>query len=81
MVTGVSKHFPLFLSTPFFISYALLHGSLSHYCHLSICVQVLAYAAKMHALVDESGKAKRSAGLTLFKADLAEAVARSMGAR
>mmetsp|Transcript_7149 Transcript_7149/g.12323 ORF Transcript_7149/g.12323 Transcript_7149/m.12323 type:complete len:533 (+) Transcript_7149:71-1669(+) len=43
--------------------------------------QVVAYAAKMHALVAEGAKAKRSARLVAFKADLAEGVARSMGAR
>lgn len=43
--------------------------------------QVSSYAAKMHALVEEGAKGKRSAGLAAFKDDLAQATARAMGAR
>lgn len=35
----------------------------------------------MHALAEEGARGKRSAALSAFKADLAEAVARGMGAR
>jgi hypothetical protein len=46
-----------------------------------IVLQVSAYAAKMHALVEEGAKSKRSAGLSAFKSDLAEATARALGAK
>ncbi|GFH16104.1 uncharacterized protein HaLaN_12463, partial [Haematococcus lacustris] len=42
---------------------------------------VSAFAAKGHALVEEGGKAKSSATLAAFKAQVADATARALGAR
>ncbi len=47
----------------------------------SVGAQVAAYAAKLHAVVEEGAKNKRSAALTAFKAELAHAVALGLGAR
>lgn len=43
--------------------------------------QVMSFAAKMHALADESSKARQPAALEAFREELAEAAARGTGAR
>lgn len=58
---------------------ALFEASASNGVPLS--EKVSSYAAKMHALVEEGAKGKRSAGLSAFKDDLAQATARALGAR
>jgi len=43
--------------------------------------QVVAFAGRMHALVEEGGRAKASGALACFREDVANAAARAMGAR